>query len=111
MKAITAERARALEIIKEKGPIKPAAFAMIYFKDHPGHNNEVDSGYGHKRKGGGMNICAGGFLAKIENACLLERVTSGGEFVGFVLSPDGRRALRSFRKLDKFRKADAKAPK
>lgn len=96
-------QARALLIVRDHGPIRAGEFAKMYFPDHPGWAKAIDAGYGNMRVGGGMAICAGGFLAKLVNKCLIEK-----EDGYFTITPDGRAAIRLWQQLEKRSKREAR---
>lgn len=89
MKPLTPSRRRALEILRDHGPIRPREFARVMWPDSPGWNFPAKSGPRGTHRGGGMYLAAGGLLGKLRREGLSSRDT----LIGHTLSPTGREAL------------------
>lgn len=70
---------RALEILRDHGPLTPANFAKRYYpKDDPGWKRQAKCGYG-SHAGSGLVMGAGGFLGKLRHMGLAEAVDEYGQ--------------------------------
>jgi hypothetical protein len=94
---MTESTKKALEIIKEKGPIKPKRFAKFMWPDSDGWSTHTNCGHGVTR-GGGMNLAAGGYLGKLRKRGLIEKKlerwpTEGYRNKGYILSKEGKKKI------------------
>lgn len=70
---MTPERLRALTILREKGAMRPKAFALAMWPDAPGHIRVTMCGNNGSSRGGGMWRAAGSFLSRLSSLGLVCR--------------------------------------
>lgn len=91
-KTLSEAQKKALEIIRDHGPIRPREFARKMWPDSEGWRRSSRAGLYGSSRGGGMNLAAGGYLGKLARkgwiVMLYERLTYGGHSRGYVLTPD-----------------------
>lgn len=93
---LTDAQRRALEIVRDHGPIYPSEFGKRMWPDHDGHRRYVRCGPNGVTRGGGMRLAAGGFLGKLAAKGWIRRsvrVSSPTMFTGYALTNAGRKAL------------------
>lgn len=90
MRPLTDSQARALSILAESGPIRPAAFAKAMWPDSPAWRRTAKCGPNGSHYGGGMYQAAGGFLGKLRR----DGLSALGPPGMHVISREGERRLR-----------------
>lgn len=83
---------RALAILRDKGPIRPAWFAHLWFpRDHPGWSRSCKCGPYGSTRGSGLVMWAGGYLGRL---CRTGWAEHRGWDVGVALTTEGKKVLR-----------------
>ena len=95
---LTASQRRALEIVRDHGPIKPREFSEKMWPESPGHQRYSKCGPSGVTRGGGMNLAAGGYLGRLRKRGWVKSeyafwVHSYYRDLGYVLTDEGREAL------------------
>ncbi len=75
---------RALEIIKEHGPVTPHQFALLMWPDSAGWHRITKCGPKEATHGGGMSLAGGGYLGKLRKKGLVENFKQRGRLVNIV---------------------------
>jgi len=91
---LTPKRRRALEIIRDHGPIGPGRFAEYMWPDSPCWQKVYKCGNAGSSRGTMMAMAAGGFLGKIWDDGLIIAVGSGPPR-NYKLSLKGEQALKA----------------
>ena len=112
---MTPNEHRALEIVREHGPIRPHRFAVKFFpRDHPGFHRATKCGPYGVRYGGGTDQWCGGYLGKLRKKGWIAprfttrqtlhrgKIVSENWWDGYVLTKEGRDVL-NHRELDIWR--------
>jgi hypothetical protein len=85
---------RALEILRDHGPLSPAWFAHHYFpEDHPGWKRVGRCGPNGSTTGTGLILAAAGLLGKLRRD-KLAGFTFLHDRVQTIITSEGRRALK-----------------
>jgi hypothetical protein len=97
---MTKSQRKALEILRDHGPILPAAFAEKMWPDSPCWNRSYKCGAYGSHRGGAMYRAAGGFLGKLRKKgwALQRESILGGWNVGYIISIKGKKALEASEK-------------
>lgn len=89
---LTAARRRALEIIRDHGPIGPGVFAVYMWPDSPCWKKVYKCGNQASSRGIAMAYAAGGFLGKLRREDLITP-PNWTMPIQYVLSTEGYRVL------------------
>lgn len=89
---LTETQARALSIIKNDEPRRPAEFARLMWPDAEAWVRPAKCGQYGVSRGGGMRMAGGAYLAKLRKAGLITSPPSGSGY-RYMLTPDGQRLL------------------
>ena len=94
---LTEPQRRALKIVAEHGPIRPAKFALLMWPDSPGHQRSYKCGPWGASIGIAMARTGGAYLGKLRRrgwVCDAWHETSWGyQPEGYSLTKEGRAAL------------------
>lgn len=82
---------RALEILRDHGPIQPSRFAKFMWPDSEKWSNHVGRG---SHQGGGMYLAGGWLLGKLQSRGWAKRSDREFHGVNYHLTGEGRAALR-----------------
>jgi hypothetical protein len=104
MAELTNSQRRALQIVAEHGPIRPARFADLMWPDSPGHMRSYNCGPYGASIGIAMARAAGGYLGRLRVRGWVREEWhhapwGGIEDDGWVLTKEGRQALEEDRGL------------
>ena len=93
-KALTTKARRALEIVRDHGPIKPSWFAKKMWPDAPGWQRFSKCGPNGAHQGSGMMMAGGGFLAKLRRRGLVS-MRFRASYHEYELTTEGQEALHA----------------
>ena len=62
---LTKPQRKALQILRDHGPIQPREFAKKMWPDSPCWRHHIKCGPSGSHRGGGMYLAAGGYLGKL----------------------------------------------
>lgn len=84
---------RALQLLQERGPLRPAAFAEFMWPNSEGWAHHTKCGPSGSHRGGGMPLAAGGYLGKLSKLRLVRPEYRGGTRV-YTITSAGIKALK-----------------
>lgn len=96
---LTKPQRKALEILRDHGPLRAGAFAAIMWPDSPGWSSVTKCGPNGSTSGGGMNLAGGAYLGKLRRKGLTNRF--GDRLDRHRISPEGLEMLKKAEHLPK----------
>lgn len=91
---LTESQAKALNILKDHGPLSPRQFARLMWPDSPGWCRVSKCGPYGSTRGGGMNLAGGGYLGKLHRKGWVEPSRAEWPLGQHCISAQGLEALR-----------------
>ena len=89
---LTPSQSKALEILRDEGPLRGREFARAMWPDSPGWTRVAKCGPGGSHQGGGMYGAGGAYMGKLRHLGLAEYISYTE---GYCITMAGRDALVS----------------